>query len=296
MAKPPPVLVLRDVQRRFDRASGEFDRADFVHRLTFDELLQRLSPVVIKPRRILDLGCATGAGGRQLARRYRRSRVISLDASFAMLQQLGKRRSLLAKPSALQGDACRMPLREGSIDLVFANMLLPWIDDYTTCLSEIARVLRKDGVFAFATFGPDSLAEIREAWHAIDDDWHVNAYPDMHDIGDALVRAGLRDPVLDVDYLTVTYRDTDALYRDLTNAAARNCLHGRRQTMTGKKRFRAMNELLADRMVDNVLSLRLELVYGHAWGSGPRPAAGEFRVDPAEITQRQSSQAGKHAG
>lgn len=286
MAKPPPALVLRDVQRRFDRASGEFDSADFVHRLTFDELLQRLSPVVIEPRRVLDLGCATGAGSKQLARHYRRSRVIGLDASFAMLQQLEKGRSLLAKPSALQGDACRMPLQDGSIDLVFANMLLPWIDDYATCLSEIARVLRKDGVFAFATFGPDSLAEIREAWHAIDDDWHVNAYPDMHDIGDALVRAGLRDPVLDVDYLTVTYRDTDALYRDLTNAAARNCLRGRRRTMTGKKRFRAMNELLAGRMVDNVLSLRLELVYGHAWGSGPRPTAGEFHVDPAQITRR----------
>lgn len=190
------------------------------------------------------------------------------------------------KPSTLQADASRIPIKDGGVDLVFANMLLPWIDDLPAYLLEIARVLRKDGLFAFATFGPDSLSELREVWHSIDEDWHVNAYPDMHDIGDAIVRAGLRDPVLDVDYLTVTYGDTAALYRDLTNAGARNSLKGRRQTLTGKKRFKAMDDLLAARMANDVLSLRLELVYGHAWGGGPRSPKAEFRFDPALISRR----------
>ena len=290
MGKLPPAVVFGDVQRRFDRAAAVFDDADFIHRVTFDELLQRLSPVVIEPKHVLDLGCATGTGSKQLARRFRRGRVISLDASFAMLQQARKRRSLFRKPAVLQGDASCIPFTNGSIDLVFANMLLPWIDDHPALLSEIARILRKDGVFAFATFGPDCLSEIREAWRAIDEDWHVNAYPDMHDIGDALVRSGLRDPVLDVDYMTVTYRDTDALYRDLTRAGARNCLHGRRRTLTGKQRFKAMDDLLAARMVDDVLSLKLELVYGHAWGGGPRPPDGEFRFDSSQIRRRQRDQ------
>jgi malonyl-CoA O-methyltransferase len=161
-----------------------------------------------------------------------------------------------------------------------------WIDDHGACFSEVGRVLPKDGIFAFATLGPDSLSELREAWQSVDDDRHVNVYPDMHDIGDALVRAGLRDPVLDVDHLNVTYRDTSALYRDLTGVGARNCLRGRRQTLTGKSRFKAMNDSLAARMTDNVLSLELELVYGHAWGGGPRLPDGEFRVDPATIAHR----------
>ena len=286
MGRPPPALIFRDVQRRFDRIAAAFDDADFIHRVTFDELLQRLSPVVIEPSHVLDLGCASGTGSKQLARRFQRSRVIGLDASFAMMQRARTRRSLLRRPAVLQGDASRIPLMTGSIDLVFANMLLPWIDDYPACFAEISRVLRRDGVFAFATFGPDSLSEIREVWHAIDEDWHVNAYPDMHDIGDALVRAGLRDPVLDVDYLTVTYRDTGALYQDLTRAGARNCLRGRRRTLTGKDRFKAMDELLEARMANDVLSLRLELVYGHAWGSGPRQQDGEFRFDPSQIQRR----------
>ena len=287
MDRPPPALIARDVRRRFDRAAAGFDEADFIHRVTFDELLQRLSPVKIQPRNILDLGCATGSGSRLLTRRFRGCRVISLDVSFAMLQLVARKRSFFTRGPALQSDASCLPLKDGSVDLVFANLLLPWIDDLSACLSEIARVLRKDGVFAFATFGPDSLSEIRTAWQTIDDDWHVNAYPDMHDIGDALVRAGLRDAVLDVDHLTVTYRDTDALYRDLTNAGARNCLRERRKTLTGKDRFHAMDDILATNITENVLTLRLELVYGHAWGGGTRLAAGEFHVDPALIPRRQ---------
>jgi malonyl-CoA O-methyltransferase len=287
MGMPPPALVFRDVRRGFDRVAAGFDDADFIHRVTFEELLQRLSPVKIQPNNILDLGCATGTGSKQLVRRFRGSRIISLDASLAMLQRVRNRRSLLRRPSALQGDASRMPLKDESVDLIFANMLLPWMDDLPACLLEVSRVLRRDGLFAFATFGPDSLSELREAWHSIDEDWHVNAYPDMHDLGDALVRAGLRDPVLDVDHLTVTYRDTAALYRDLSSAGARNCLHGRRQSLTGKSRFKAMDNLLAARMADDILSLRLELVYGHAWGGGPCLPDGEFRVDPTLISRRQ---------
>jgi malonyl-CoA O-methyltransferase len=286
MSSHPPALVLRDVRRRFDRAAARFDAADFVHRLAFDELMQRLSPVTLQPQRILDLGCGTGSGSVLLTRRFRGSQVIGMDASFAMLQCNARKKTLFAKRLALQGDAARIPLQGGSVDLVVANMLLPWIDNLPGCLAEIARVTRKDGVFAFATLGPDSLSELRKAWRSVDEQWHVNAYPDMHDIGDALLRAGLRDPVLDVDYLTVTYRDTDALYRDLTSAGARNCLSGRRKTLTGKHRFRAMERLLATQENDGVLSLRLELVYGHAWGSGPRVSGHEVHVDPTRIPRR----------
>ena len=90
----------------------------------------------------------------------------------------------------------------------------------------------------------------------------------------------------DQDYLTVTYRDTDTLYRDLTGAGARNCLSGRKKTLTGKQRFRAMEGVLENAMNDDLLSITLELVYGHAWAGGPRLPPGEFRVDPTLISRR----------
>lgn len=288
MTTQPNELKLADVRRRFDRAAAHFDDADFVQRASFDGLVERLQPVRIKPQRILDVGAATGRGSRQLAKLYRGSRVISLDVSARMLQLARKRKSFLSRQTELQADFMQLPLRTGSVDLVFANLVLPWVADLPTCLLEVGRVLRPGGVFAFTALGPDSLGDIRSAWAAIDDLGHVNHFPDMHDIGDALVRAGLADPVLDVDPLIVTYPNLAALYRDLTNTGARNSLSGRRKTLTGSSRFRAMEATLQRGFRDGQLPVKLELVYGHAWGSGPRPTPGEYRVDPGSIARRRS--------
>ncbi len=274
-----------DVRRRFDRAAASFDDADFVHRASGDGLLERLAPVTVEARRVLELGSATGTLARQLTKRFRKSRVICLDLSGAMLAECRRRRSRFSRLTELQAEAGALPLADGSIDVVVANQLLPWVADPPRLFAEVARVLREGGVFAFASLGPDSLRELREAF-AGDETAHVQAFADMHDVGDALVRAGLRDPVLDVDRLEVAYADTEALYRDLSACGARNTLAGRRRTLTGRQRFARADAALAAQSRDGRLRLSLELTYGHAWGSGARPAAGEFRVPVGKLTRR----------
>lgn len=282
----PNELNHAHVLRRFERAAKQFSTADFVHRRAGDSLLQRMSPMSIQPRVILDLGSALGAGSRQLAKCFKKATVVSLDRSAQMLAGARHSYGWFSRAQKVQADAHRIPLRTGSIDLVFANMLLPMINDVPGCLAEVARVLRKDGVFLFSTLGPDSLAEIHAAWGRIDDGLHVQHFPDMHNLGDAVVNAGLRDPVLDIDYLTVTYRNTEALFGDLTAAAARNSLQERRQSLTGKGRMANFREQLHSSASDGVLRLKLELVYGHAWGGGPAAAAGEYYLTPSDIGRR----------
>lgn len=274
------------VQRRFDTAAAGFDNADFVHRHAAAGLFDRMSLMLVNVERILDAGAATGAASRLLAARYRKSRVVSLDLSFHMLKEAKSRRSRFSRITELQADAARLPLKEGSIDLVFANMLLPWCDDFPGLFAGIARVLRKDGLFVFSTLGPDSLRELRDAWLTVDRQAHVNAFVDMHDIGDILVQAGFREPVLDVDYLNVVYRSSSALFRDLTRAGARNSLRRRQHTLTGTRRFRDMREELERSFRGDSLQLGLELVFGHAWGGGPLRPAGEYRLDVSEIGRR----------
>jgi len=277
---------VRDVQRRFDRVARDFEGADFVHRATFAGLVERLEPIVLAPREILDLGSACGRGSRDLARRYRKSRVIGLDISAGMLAESRRSRSFLSRVREVQADAARLPFRTGAIDLVIANLVIPWIGDPTACFAEVARVLKDGGLFAFATLGPDSFAELSRAWQAVDSQRHVPDFPDMHDVGDALVRAGLRDPVLDVDTLRVTFPGVDELLHDLTLAGARNCLASRRPGLTGRQGFDRFRQQLSGMMNGGRLPLRLELVYGHAWGAGPATAAGEYRVAPGSIGRR----------
>lgn len=288
MTTDPASLSQRDVRRRFERAAASFDGADFVHRAAFEGLLERLAPMLIEPAHILDLGCATGKGSRQLARTYRGARVTAMDRSAGMLRAARRRQRMFSRVRLVQGDACCMPLQAGSVDLVVANLLLPWIDDLPACFSEICRVLKKGGLLVFATLGPGSLQILRDAWHAADGDGlHVHTFPDMHVIGDALVKAGLADPVVDIDAMNVTYRDSDALFADLAACGARNSLANRRAALTGKGRVQSLRSALQARVSGGLLALGLELVFGHAWGSGPRPPAGEFHL-PADAIRRRS--------
>jgi malonyl-CoA O-methyltransferase len=279
-------LRAADIQRRFDRAAANFDDFDFVHAVTRDGLLARLAPMLVDANTVVDLGCATGTASKALARRFRGAHVIALDSSAKMLQEAAAKQSWFAKNSILQAAADAIPLADQSVDVVFCNQLLPWIDDVAGVFAEVSRILRKDGLFLFASLGPDSFSELQRAWEASDHGVHVNQFPDMHDLGDAAVRAGLSDPVLDVDRLRVTYQNTAALFRDLTGSAARNCLADRGLSMTGKDRFAAMTEALQPPGSDAAIELDLELVYGHCWGSGPRPRAGEVRIDPGRIGRR----------
>ena len=163
-----------DVRRRFDRAANSFDTVDFVHSATRAGLMSRLEPMALEPELVLDLGSATGSASRLLARRFRRARIVAADLSRNMLEQARSKHGWFSRTSLLQVNAERLPFAEQSFDLVFANLLLPWISDPAGTFAEIARVLQKDGLFLFATLGPDSLDEIRHAWGGVDDGEHVN--------------------------------------------------------------------------------------------------------------------------
>ena len=278
-------LNTQDVRRRFDRAARGFDDVDFVHSVTRDGLFDRLEPVVIDANVVVDLGCATGKATTKLAKRFRGAKIIAVDLSQQMLERCRDKQGWFSKTSVIQASASALPLDDQSVDVVFANLLLPWVNDVAGVAAEIARVLRKDGLFVFATLGPDSLLELRDAW---DDDAghaHVNRFLDMHDVGDALVRSGLRDPVLDVDRLGVSYQSAQDLFRDLTATGARNSLQLRNSTLVGKQRFAAMRERL-EGGANGRIKLDLELVYGHCWGCGPRASGGEVRIAAGAIPLR----------
>jgi len=273
-----------DVRRRFDRAAARFHEADFVHRVTREGLLERMRPMTITAATVIDLGSATGAAIPLLEKRFRRARVIAVDFSAGMLRVVRSKKTLLSRRHSVQADARALPFADASIDVIFSNLMLPWTDDLDAVFTQVARVLRRDGLFVFSTLGPDSFEEIREAWATVDAGEHVNRFPDMHDVGDALVRAGLRDPVLDIDRLSVSYRGAAALFRDLTAAGARNCLRNRQASLTGRERFRRFSETFFAAEADPALTL--ELVYGHCWGSGANRRSGEVAIDAGQIPVR----------
>jgi malonyl-CoA O-methyltransferase len=274
--------AISGTRRAFDRASAYFDTARFVHDEARSRLLERLDYLRIDVRHAADLGCATGAGAVALAQRYPGASVLAIDTSWRMLTRA--RAAVGNTAVVLAGDAGRLPFADRSIDLLFANLVLPWCDPVDV-FREAARTLRGGGVFAFATVGPDTLGELRRAWAEVDDRVHVHAFVDMHDLGDLAGASGLAEPVMNVERLEITYADPARLIADLRACGAVNVAGGRRRTLTGPRRWARFEQGLKDRARHGRIAITVELIFGHAWGGGTAPTrqrAGSEVVWPAE--------------
>ncbi len=277
------------IRRAFDRASKGYDASAVLQKEVRGRLLERLDVATLNPRVALDAGCGTGHGARDLLRRYRGCQVMALDLSEGMLAQARRQRYWLKSPAPICADAACLPLRKNSVDLLFSNLMLQWCNDLDAVFREFHRVLRPDGLLSFSTFGPDTLAELRSAWTSVDGYVHVSRFLDMHDIGDALVRAGFEEPVLDVDHFRLTYASLRDLMRDLKAIGASNAAMGRNRGLTGRNRFRRVESAYEAHRRDGRLPATYEVVYGQAWGSGAsgrRSQTGEAFVAVTDIGRR----------
>jgi malonyl-CoA O-methyltransferase len=285
------------VRAAFERASLGYEAAAVLQAQVADELLSRLEPFAFAPRVVLDLGAGPGRSAAHLKRRYRRALVVALDLSPGMLREAQRHQRLLRRFERVCADADRLPLASGGVDLVFSSLMLQWCDPLAGALTEVRRVLKPGGFFAFSTFGPDTLKELRAAWAEADDHSHVNRFLDMHDIGDALVRAGFVEPVLDVDRVQMTYADGLALMRDLKAIGARNATAGRPRTLTGRSRLERVLKAYEGFRREGRLPATFEVIFGAAWARGPGgaepPASGppsEIHVSPSDIRRRDPGQ------
>ncbi|HHH35307.1 MAG TPA: malonyl-[acyl-carrier protein] O-methyltransferase BioC [Gammaproteobacteria bacterium] len=279
----PFTVDKRQARLSFERAAASYDDAAVLQREVGNRLAERLDYIRLSPRAVLDLGAGTGFLGGLLRRRYPRARILSLDFSIAMLRRarsgLPPLRRLLRRDAFLCADAEQLPLADASQDLVISNLTLQWCNELDRCFADIRRILRPGGLFMFTTFGPDTLRELRHSWRAVDSYNHVNAFLDMHDIGDALVHAGLADPVMDVERLTLTYAGVRDLMHDLKALGAHNATAGRARGLTGPAALRRMTAAYeAFRRPDGRLPATYEVIHGHCWAPLRRPDRGR----PAE--------------
>jgi malonyl-CoA O-methyltransferase len=284
----PYWLDPRLVRAQFNRASSTYDSAAAVINELRQRVLERLDLVRLAPARILDLGAATAIGTRALKDRYPKAQVLALDSAFRMLEQAKRQQGWWRKFDSICADAAALPLHDHTFDLVFSHLALPWCNSPDEVFQEVGRVLRPGGLLMFSSVGPDTARELRSLWGRLDTEIHVHAFIDMHDIGDALVRAGFADPVMDVETLTITYPTFDALLTEARRLGVTNLAAGRPHGLGSKANTRQLRAEYEALKTGAPLPVTVEVVYGHAWASAPRHRAsgGEVRVPINQIGRR----------
>lgn len=266
----------RQMRRAFSRAAAGYDAAAVLQREVCARMLERLDYIKLQPARILDAGSGTGQGARQLAQRYPSAQVVALDIAIGMLQAARGRsgwwQKLFGGAKQLQvcGDVEALPLAANSLEMVWSNLAVQWCNDLPATFTELHRVLKVGGLLMFSTFGPDTLKELRLAFNGVDQHNHLNRFADMHDVGDMLMHSGFAEPVMDMEYLTLTYDDVRGVLYDLKAIGAHNATAGRGQGLMGKGAWKQLVENYERLRRDGKLPATYEVVYGHAWKPSPR--------------------------
>jgi len=291
----------REIRRAFDQAAASYDAHAVLQREVCDRLLERLDFMTLQPERVLDVGCGTGYGLAHLRERYVTAELCALDLAPAMLKAA---RARLPQPNWTQralglltagrlplthtlcADMERLPLASSSVNLLWSSLALQWVGDLDATLKDFHRVLAPGGLLIFATFGPDTLKELRTAFAAVDDAPHVNHFVDLHDIGDMLVHAGFASPVMEMDMLTLTYTDLKTLMRDLKGIGAHNAAASRKRGLLGKTAWAKLEQAYDALRQAGRLPATYEVIYGHAWVGDKKQREDGRQVIQFNISQR----------
>ena len=292
-----PVFDARQVRRAFSRSAASYEAAAALQHAVEARLLESLDylddPALARapPRRVLDLGSGTGRASRAMQARWPKAEVVSLDLALPMLREgraAARPGGWLANPFARRplpvcADARALPLADTSVDVLFSNLCLQWVEDLDAVLAGFRRVLKPHGLLLFSTFGPATLWELREAFAQADDVPHVSPFADIAGVGDALVRAGFHQPVLDREDERTHYPDLPALMRELRAIGATNALASRRHTLTGRTRFRVAAEAYEAQREAHGLPASWEILSAMAWAPEAGTPIREGGVDVTAV-------------
>jgi malonyl-CoA O-methyltransferase len=255
----------RHVRRAFDRAANSYDAAAVLQNEVCERLLEKLQYVKLTPHRILDAGTGTGEAIRPLQKLYRGAEVVALDISEQMLRKAATRSNWLRPSLQVCADIEALPFADDSFDLVFSSLSLQWCNDLDAALQNFMRILKPGGLLVFTSFGPDTLKELRHSWQVVDAALHVNQFIDMHDVGDALVRAHFADPVMEAEIIRLQYSAVDGLLADLRAIGANVTAQGHRRGLLTAQSLQRLRDAYETYREAGSLPASYEVIYGHAW-------------------------------
>lgn len=143
----------KQVEQMFDTISEEYDGLNRVISLGSDiKWRKKVIKMVTEknPKTILDIATGTGDLAIQFAENSSAEKIIGLDLSEGMLSVA--RKKVLGKPISekiefIQADSEALPFEDNSFDAITVSFGIRNFENLEKGLSEILRVLKKDGIF-----------------------------------------------------------------------------------------------------------------------------------------------------
>jgi malonyl-CoA O-methyltransferase len=156
-------------------------------------------------------------------------------------------------------------------DLIWSNLELHLRSEPEVLMKRWRSRLKPEGLLMFSYLGPDTGKELAKLFRS--DCLLRNAGSlDMHDVGDGLMQAGFSEPVMDMEYLTLSYDDPHLLCKEAFNLGLLTSPESAEHLIQGELK----------------LTITLEVVYGHAWAPDAllsQKRAGITTISPDQIVR-----------
>lgn len=205
---------------------------------------------------------------------------IHWDAAKGGLQAHRHLQQRYIHAQCIQADMRDIQRTLSTVDLLWANMTLHMVADPQALLHYWQRCLQPDGFIMFSLLGAGSLPELRNIYQK--NGWHppCHHFADMHNWGDSLLQAGFAEPILDAEYITLTFTSPQRVLQELRELG--HNLSSKRSTATRTKtwlqQWYAAAQTLATK--DGTIPLTFEIIYGHAMKAAQgHNAQGEATID-----------------
>ena len=250
------------ISQHFNQQAKQVKNIQFIYEEIAQRMHERLDYIKLSPTHVLDLASGIGVDSNLLSQRYPKALVYKLDIAVEMLKIYHKptgfiRNILYKNKDLICANAISLPIKYQSIDLVWSNLGLVYIDDIEAFFKEVRRVLVLGGTFLISGLAVDSLIQLREMGLS------TYNFPDMHIIGDILVKLGFSNPVTDIEYITVEYHTLNELLYDMRiiGAGTANTLV---QPIT-KTKYKELQHAFNLQTKNGKFPLTLEVFCAHAW-------------------------------
>lgn len=159
-----------EVQLMFDNIAPSYDRLNHIFSFSIDKLWRRRVVNIVrreKPERILDIATGTADLAIAMAKRMPSARVMGVDLSEKMLAVAAEkvaRQGLDDHIALYQGDAEKLEIESGVIDVATVAFGVRNFGDMERALGEVWRVLREGGEFVVLEFSTPRNALVRKTY------------------------------------------------------------------------------------------------------------------------------------
>ncbi len=155
-----------EIEERFSRASKTYSSVSSIQKEMAENLFSVVSPLLKNKNRVLEFGVGTGGLSRLLCNDERVTNLTMIDMSSGMLEECKKSTPCKkTEKTYIESDIEIFQFKKKN-DLIISNATVQWLKDFEALIEKISKNLKSGSLFAFTSFGPQSLHELYGSYDA----------------------------------------------------------------------------------------------------------------------------------